>query len=193
MYKHNVRIYICIIFQIFPLQFITILSRVPCALQQVLVYLFYIWQCVDVNPKLLICPSSLNDSFFKLKYKVQQIYNVVPISAVQQNDSVTCIYIDRYIHTFFFMFFSIMVYPRRLGIGPCAMQQDLIAYLLQMQQFTSANPKLPIHPILSPLATISLFSMSVSLFLFYRQVHLCHVLDSIYKISDIIWYLSFSF
>ena len=35
-----------------------ILSRVPCALQQVLVdYLFYTQQCVHVNPKLLIYPS----------------------------------------------------------------------------------------------------------------------------------------
>ena len=34
-----------------------ILSRVPCAIQQVLVdYLFYIQQCVYVNPKLLIIP-----------------------------------------------------------------------------------------------------------------------------------------
>ena len=31
-----------------------------------------------------------------------------------------------------------------------------------------------------PLATTSLFSMSVSLFLFCRYVHLCHILDSTY-------------
>ena len=34
---------------------------------------------------------------------------------------------------------------------------------------------------LSPLVTIHLFSMSVSLFLFCEQVHLCHTLDSTYK------------
>ena len=33
----------------------------------------------------------------------------------------------------------------------------------------------------SSLATTSLFSMSVSLFLFHRYVHLCYVLDSTYK------------
>ena len=37
-----------------------ILSRVLCVIQQVLVdYLFYIQQCVYVNPKLLIYPSPL--------------------------------------------------------------------------------------------------------------------------------------
>ena len=35
-----------------------VLSRVPCAIQQVLnSYLFYIWQCVYVNPNLPIYPS----------------------------------------------------------------------------------------------------------------------------------------
>ena len=33
----------------------------------------------------------------------------------------------------------------------------------------------------SPLITISLFSLSVSLFLFCKEVHLCHILDSTYK------------
>ena len=44
------------------------------------------------------------------------IYNVVLISAVQQSDSVIHIY------TFFFIFFSIMLYPRVLNIVPCAIQ-----------------------------------------------------------------------
>ena len=36
----------------------TVLSRVPCAMQQVLIsYLFYIQQCVYVNPNLPIYPS----------------------------------------------------------------------------------------------------------------------------------------
>ena len=45
--------------------------------------------------------------------EVQLIYNVVLISAVQQSDSVIHIY------TFFFIFFSIMVYHRILNIVPC--------------------------------------------------------------------------
>ena len=43
--------------------------------------------------------------------EVELMYNVVPVSAVQHSDSAT------HIH----MFFSIMVYPRRLDIVPCAM------------------------------------------------------------------------
>ena len=50
---------------------------------------------------------TLYDSFF-LKIEAYLIYNVVPITAVQQSDSVIHIY----------TFFSIMVYPRRLDIHP---------------------------------------------------------------------------
>ena len=59
--------------------------------------------------------------FLRVFFEVQLIYHVVPTSAVQQSDSV-------YIYIHFFMFFSIMVYPRRLDIVPCAIQQDLIVY-----------------------------------------------------------------
>ena len=47
----------------------------------------------------------------------------------------------------------------------------------------TTNPKLPVPLIPSPylMATTSLFSMFKSLFLFYRWVLLCHVLDSRYK------------
>ena len=51
---------------------------------------------------------------------IQLIYNAVLITAVQQNDTVThiyvCVYIYIYIHTFFFILFSIMVYHRVLNI-----------------------------------------------------------------------------
>jgi len=65
-------------------------------------------------------------------------------------------------------------------IVPCAVQQDLIAYPLHMQQFASTNPKLPVHPTLSPSpsASTGLFSMSLSLFLFCREVSLHHILAS---------------
>ena len=48
------------------------------------------------------------------------IYNVILVSAVWGNGSVihTC--------TFFFIFFSIMVYYRILDVVLCAIQQDLI-------------------------------------------------------------------
>ena len=67
----------------------------------------------EVQKRLSNCPrshSSLwNSHFFKIVFnfiKIQLIYNVVPFSAVQQNDLVT------YIYTFFFIFLSIMVYPK---------------------------------------------------------------------------------
>ena len=53
-------IHICTFFFLdsFPIQAIRVLSRVPSAIQQVLIsYLFYIQQCVCVNPNLPIYPS----------------------------------------------------------------------------------------------------------------------------------------
>ena len=46
------------------------------------------------------------------------IYNIVPISTVQQSDP----FVYVYIYIFFFIFFSIMVYPRRLDVVTCAIQ-----------------------------------------------------------------------
>ena len=46
-------------------------------------------------------------------------------------------------------------------------------------QSQSPKPSLP-NPH-SKLTTTSLFSMFVSLFLFHRYVHLCHILDPTYK------------
>ena len=56
------------------------------------------------------------DSFQK-NFFIKLIYNVVPISAVQQSDSGMHIY-----KFFFYVFFSIMVYRRRLDTIPCATQ-----------------------------------------------------------------------
>ena len=67
------------------------------------------------------------------------IYNVVLVSGVQKGDSVIHLY------TFFFIFFSIMVYHRILNIVSCAIWKDLV-YPFYVYQFASANPKLPIHP-----------------------------------------------
>ena len=52
--------------------------------------------------------------YFKIFVEVLLIYNVVSISTVEQSDSVIHVY------TFFFIFFSIMVYHRILNIVPCA-------------------------------------------------------------------------
>ena len=53
---------------------------------------------------------------------------------------------------------------------------------------TPSSQSIPLPPS-SPLATTNLFSMSVTLFLFCGKVHLCHILDSMYKWY--IWYLFF--
>ena len=46
-----------------------------------------------------------------------------------------------------------MLHHKWLDIVPSATQQDLIANPFQRQEFASVNPKLPIHPTPSPLAT----------------------------------------
>ena len=65
------------------------------------------------------------------------------------------------------MFFSIVVYHRILNTVPA---KDFVVYPFYIYQFASANPKLPIQPLPTPslLATTSLFSVSVILFLFHR-------------------------
>ena len=84
------------------------------------------------------------------------------------------------IYMFLLIFFSIIVCQKILNMVPCAIQQDLVVYPFYIQQFLSANPKLLIYPPphLSPLVTISLFSVFMSLFLFCKYVHLYHFLDS---------------
>ena len=90
-----------------------------------------------------VCPYASTTLFSFFLIDVQQIYNVVPIPAVQQRDSV------RQIQTF--VFFSMMVYPRILHMISGSIQQDLVAYPSYIQQFTSANPRFPIHPsLISP-------------------------------------------
>ena len=69
-------------------------------------------------------------------------------------------YIILYIYILFLTLSCIMVYPKRLGIVPCAVQQDPIAYSFSRQQFASTNPKLPIHPALSPSPVVPLTSFA---------------------------------
>ena len=100
--------------------------------------------------------------FFFFLVQEELTYNVVIIPAVQQSDSVIHIY------TFFFIFFSIMVYHRKLNIVSCAFYSRT---LLSVHSLYNSSHMLPPNsqsvpsPIPPPLATTSLFSMSVSLFL----------------------------
>ena len=89
---------------------------------------------------------------------------------------------------------SIMLHRKWLNIVPCAIQQGLIAYPLHTLSFASTNPKLPVHPTPSPSATTSLFSKSMSLFLFGRLVHLTFLnvgimwyIDEIERLCKILW------
>ena len=71
-------------------------------------------------------------------------------------------------------FFSLIGYPRVLSRVFYTKQQVLAGCLIYIQKYISANPKLPIYPSPPPscLVTISLFSMSVNLFLLCKQIHL---------------------
>ena len=109
--------------------------------------------------------------------EVQLIYNAVPTSAVQQSDSVI------HIQTFFFLiFFSIRVYHRIIQFPVLYSRTLLFIHPIynSLPLLIPDSQSFPPTPS-SPLATTSLFSMSVSLFLFCRQVHLCHISDSTYK------------
>ena len=97
--------------------------------------------------------------------EVKLIYSVVLISAVQQSDS----FIHIYIYSFL-IFFSIVVYPRKLDIVPWLYSRTLLfihskCNSLHLPTPNSQSIPLPPPP---PLATTSLFSVSVNLFLFCR-------------------------
>ena len=65
---------------------------------------------------MILEPQKIKTFFFLISLifiEVWLIYNVL-ISVVQQTDS------DIHIYTFFFIFFSFMVYHRILNIVPCA-------------------------------------------------------------------------
>ena len=86
-----------------------------------------------------------------------------------------------YIYILFLILSSIMFHHKWLDIIPCAIQQDLIAYPLQMSLFASTNPKLTIHPTSSRLPLGShKFVLLVQEFVSF---HLCLILDSRYVIS----------
>ena len=91
-----------------------------------------------------------------------------------------------YTHTyiiFFLIFFSIMVYSMRLDIVPALCRRTLLFIHSKCNSLHLPAPNFQSIPLPSPLTLgiTSLFSVSVSLFLFYRQVHLCHVLHFAYK------------
>ena len=90
-------------------------------------------------------------------------------------------YMYIYIHTylFFFWFFSLIDYQRMLDIDPNVIQQFATSQPFHILCCAYANPKPPVYPLL-PVPFGSLFSKSMSLFLFYK-FHLYFFLNSTYK------------
>ena len=96
-----------------------------------------------------------------------------------------------YIYIHFFNIFSIMVYPRRLDMVPCAKVGPCCFF--QMWQFASANPKHPVRP-----STSLHRPWQPQVYSLYSWVCFCFVnrfiraIFYIPHISDMIWYLFFS-
>ena len=97
---------------------------------------------------------------FMLYSKVTQLYIYIHLYTYVR----AYIYTHTYTHSFP-PIILILFHHKWLDIVPCAIQQDLIAYPIQMQYFASTNPKLPVHPTFS-LATIS--SISLATISFYH-------------------------
>ena len=99
------------------------------------------------------------------------------VSGVQESDSVKCIYVYCiYIYMFFFRFFSIIGYYKHAGFFlhfKCYHLWCFIVMILNYYLFYFISSSLylliPFLLPLSPLVTASMFSVSVSLFLF------CHI------------------
>ena len=75
-----------------------------------------------------------------------------------------------------FFFFSMMVYYMRVNIL-------IVSYAININQFASANPKLPVLPPPAPHTPWQpqVCSLCLSLFLLHRYDHLCHILGSTCK------------
>ena len=93
----------------------------------------------------------------------QLIYNVL-VSFIQPSNSV----MHTYMYLFFISVFSHIGYYRILSRVPSAVQWVLVGYLSYILQYIYVHAKLLIYPSpshISPLVTVILFLISVSLFL----------------------------
>ena len=106
-----------------------ILSRVPCAIQQVLVgYPFYL--CIHLKTISIFYEKSMFcEMFIFLIYffQVQLTYSVVIISAIQQSDSVIHIYIYILFHILFHYDLSQDIEYSSLcyTVGPCCLSYEM--------------------------------------------------------------------
>ena len=87
-----------------------------------------------------------------------------------------------YIHSFFKIFFSIMVYRRILNIVPCAIQKDLVSYhsiynsLYLLAPNSQSNPPPP-----PPLWQPRVCSLCLWVCFCFIDFSFWHILDSTYK------------
>ena len=128
------------------------------------IIIFSIWLVYSVLSNFFFCCLFNYFLFAKLTLEISNCTNV------QQSDPITHIY------TFFLSHYlsSIMFHHKWLDIVHCAIQQSLIVYPLQMQQFASINPKLPVHPSFP-------HGNHKSVLQVHELVYLCHILNSRYK------------
>ena len=129
--------------------------------------------------------DTLNQSiFYCFLKKILLVYRVAPISAVQQSNPV--IYI--YIHTHSLSY--IIVHPRKTLFSITRHWREFpVLHSRTSLLIHSKCHRLHLRPPSSrfiqlpppSLAATGLLSMSVSLFLLCRLVHLCHILDSTCK------------
>ena len=105
------------------------------------------------------------------------IYSALWIFAVQQSDAMLHVYI-LFLNIFFHYGLSqeIIHSPLWYTVGTCCLFILSVIVCIYQPQIPSLSP-------FFPLGNNILISMSMSLFLFCRQVHLCHILNSTSK-----WY-----
>ena len=104
---------------------------------------------------------------FLLYYKsVQLIYSVVFLLQSEKSPLYTHMY------SFFFKFYSHVGHFRVLNRVPCAVQQVLTSDLFYVYLCVYVSSNLPVYPhSLCLLVSTSLFSTSVTQFLFCKQIH----------------------
>ena len=99
---------------------------------------------------------------------------------LQQSQSAIHIYIS----SFFWISFH-LGHHRALRKVLCDIQQIVVSYLFYTQQCVCAYTNLSIHPNPpSPLVSIHLFSISVSLLLLFKSSYVSFFLDSTYQIRS---------
>ena len=106
-------------------------------------------------------------------------------STVQQRNSVIKTF------TFFFIFFTTVVYHGLLNIVPWALQKDFVCPSCISSSHLLTQPPTPSLP--RPLRQLQSV-LYVNLFLCHREVHLCHILEPTYKwyhtVFVFVWFLS---